>query len=74
VLLVNSLQNGKTSQARAQQTEKSLPHKLCSYTSSLCTCPACRLVWSKIRNSLYAEKAEKLIKINWFYRAEEDNR
>jgi len=31
------------------------------------------LVWSNIRNSLDAEKAEKLIKIHRFYRAEEDN-
>jgi len=30
----------KTWQACAQRTEKPLPYKLCSYTSSLCTCPA----------------------------------
>ena len=58
---------------RTANRERPLPHKLCRYTSSLCTCPASRLVWSNIKKSLYAEKAEKLIKINWFYRAEEDN-
>jgi len=33
------------------------------------------MVWygSNIRNNLEAEKAEKLIKINRFYRDEEDN-
>jgi len=45
---------------RAHSREKPLLHKLCSFTSSLCTCPANRLVWSNIRNSLYAENAEKL--------------
>jgi len=31
------------------------------------------LIWSNIRNSLDAEKAERLNKIYRFYRAEEDN-
>jgi len=31
------------------------------------------LKWSNIGNSLDAEKAEKLVKIYQFYRAEEDN-
>jgi len=31
------------------------------------------LVWFNIRSSLDAEKAEKLIKMYRFYRAEEDN-
>jgi len=30
------------------------------------------LVWSNIRNSLDAEKAETFVKIFWFCRAEED--
>ena len=63
---------------------KTTPTKLCSVTSSLCTCTASSasilcifaiydLVWSNIGNSLDAEKAEKLIEIYRFYRAEEDN-
>jgi len=58
---------------RTANREKPLQHQLCSFTSSLCTCPASsvqhvfcvlfqHLVWSNIRNSLDAEKAEKLIK------------
>jgi len=31
------------------------------------------LVWSNIRNRLDAERAEKLMKLYRFYRAEEDN-
>ena len=69
---------------RTAKREKSLPHKFCSFTSSLCAGPASSasiecifstygLVWSNIRNSFDAEKAEKLIKIYRFYRAEEDN-
>jgi len=64
--------------------EKPLPHKLCCFTSSLCACPASSasiecifstydLIWYKIRKSLDAEKAEKLVKIYQFCRAEEDN-
>ena len=69
---------------RAANREKPLAHKLRSFKSSLCTCPASsasiecifsvyRLVWPNIRKSFYAEMAEKLIKIYRFYRAEEDN-
>jgi len=69
---------------RTAEREKPLPHNHCSFTSSLCACPASSasiecifltygLVWSNIRNSLCAEQAEKLIKIYRFYRAEEDN-
>jgi len=63
---------------------RTIPHKLCSFTSSLCACPTCLssigcsfsaydLVWSKNRKSLDAEKAEKLVKIYQLCRAEEDN-
>jgi len=56
------------------QTEKPLPHNLCSFISSLYVCPASSastecifsiydLVSSKIRKSLDAEKAENLVKI-----------
>jgi len=66
---------------RTANREKPLPHKLCSFTSSLCTYPASSasvwcifsiygLVWSSIGNSLNAEKTEKLIEIHRFYRAE----
>ena len=65
-------------------TEKPLPHKLCSFTLSLRVCPASSastewifsiydLVCSEIRKSLDVEKAEKLFKIYWLCRAEEDN-
>jgi len=58
----------------AWQVEKPFPHKLCSFMSSLCACPASSpslecifstydLVWSKIRRSLDAEKAEKSVKL-----------
>jgi len=84
VLLVSSLLNGKAWQACAQQTEKSLPHKLYSFTSSLRACPASSasaqcifsiydLVCSKIRKSLDAEKAEKLVKTCRLCRAEEED-
>jgi len=64
--------------------EKPLPHKLCSFMSSLCECPASSasvecifaiydLVWSKIRKSSGAEKAEKLVKIYQLCRAGEGN-
>jgi len=64
--------------------KKTLPHKLCSFTSSLRACPASSasiecifsiydLVCSKIRKSLDVEKAEKLVKIYQLCRAEEDN-
>jgi len=54
-------------------SEKSLPHNLYSFTSSLCACPArsasvectCGLVWSNIRNGLDAEKTEKLVAWNY---------
>jgi len=57
---------------RTANREKPLPHKLCSFTSSLCACPASSasiecifsiydLVWSKIRKNLDAEKAEKQV-------------
>jgi len=80
MLLVSSLLNGKAWQPCAQQTEKPLRHKLCSFTSSLCACPASStstecifsiydLVWSKIRKSLDTEKAEKLVKIYRLCRA-----
>jgi len=84
VLLVSSLLNGKAWKACAQQTEKNLlPHKLCSFMSSLRACPASSastecifsiydLVCSKIRKSLDAEKAEKLLKIYRLCRAEEN--
>ena len=69
---------------RTANRKKPLPHNLCSFTSSLCTCPAISasiqcifsiygLVCSNIRISLDAEKAEKSVKICRFYRAEEDN-
>ena len=69
---------------RTSNREKPLAHKLCNFTSSLCTCPASsvsivhifsayHLVWSNIRNSLYAKTAQKLIKIYRFSRAEENN-
>jgi len=40
VLLASSLQSGKAWEACAQQTEKPIPHKLCSFMSSLCACLA----------------------------------
>jgi len=54
--------------------EKLLPHNLCTIMSSLCACPASSAaiecifstydsVWSNIRKSLDAEKADKLVKI-----------
>jgi len=66
------------------QAEKPLPHNLRSFTSILCACSASsaaiecifsiyNLVCSKIRKSLYAEKAEKLVKIYRLCRAQEDN-
>jgi len=69
---------------RTANREKPLPHNLCSFTSSISACPASSesvefvfptygLVCSNIRKSLDAEKAEKLIKIYRFYRAEKDN-
>jgi len=69
---------------RTANREKPLAHKLCSFTSSLYTCPASSasiertfsayyLVWFNISNSLCAEMAQKLIKIYRFSRAEEDN-
>jgi len=69
---------------RTANREKPFSHKLCSFMSSLCTCPASSasiecifsiydLVCSKIRKSLDAEKAEKLVKIYRLCRAEEDN-
>jgi len=69
---------------RTASREKPLTHKLCSFTSSLCTCSArsasierifsaYHLVWSNIRNNMYAEMVQKLIKIYRFNRAEEDN-
>jgi len=39
-LLVSSLLSNKARQACAQQTEKPFPHKLCSFMSSFCACPA----------------------------------
>jgi len=64
--------------------KKTLPHKLCSFMSSLCACPASSasiecvfstydLVWSKIRKSLDTDKAEKVVKIYRLCRADEDN-
>ena len=78
MLLVSSLQSGKAWQARPQQTEKPFPHNLWNFMSSLCACPASSastecgfstydLVWSTIRNSVDAEKVEKLVKIYWFF-------
>jgi len=69
---------------RTANGEKIFPHKLCSFTSSLCACPAssapierifliCDLVWSKMRKSSDVERAEKLVKIHRLCRAEEDN-
>jgi len=69
---------------RTANREKPLANKRCSITSSLSTCSASlasierifsayHLVWSNIRNSLYAEMAQKLNKIYQFSRAEEDN-
>jgi len=69
---------------RTTNREKPLTHKLCGFTSSLSTCPVSSasiqcifstfgLVWSNIRKSLDAEKAEKFIKIYPFYRVEEVN-
>jgi len=68
---------------RTANREKPLPHKLCSFTSSLCACPASSasmecifsiydVVCSKIRKSLDVEKAEQLVKIYRMCRAEED--
>jgi len=62
--------------------EKALPHKHCHFTSSLHALLVQHLrrdfsiyglVWFNIRNSWDAEKADKLVKIYRFYRAEEDN-
>ena len=69
---------------RTANREKPFAHKIWSFPSSLCTCPAGSasierifwayyLVWFNIRNSLYAERAQKLIKMYRFPRAEEDN-
>jgi len=63
---------------------KATLHNLCSFTSSLCACPASSasiacifstygLICSNIRKCLDAKKAEKLVKIYRFYRAEEGN-
>jgi len=84
VLLVNSLLSDKAWQACAQETEKPHPHKLHSFTWSLCASSASSpplecisslydLVWSKIRKSLDGGKAEKLVKIYQLCRAEEPN-
>jgi len=74
VLLVSSLQSGKAWQQRAQQTEKSHSHTNSAvshqiYVHALLVQHLYSvffqhmvLVWSDIRNSLDAEKAEKLIK------------
>ena len=69
----------KLARMRTANREKPLPRKLCSFTSRLCTCPASStsmqaqcifstygLAWSNIRNSLDAEKEEKLIKKKQF--------
>jgi len=66
--------------------EKPPPHKLCSFTSNLCTCPASSasiycsvffpyMIWYGPTSETVCdtEKAEKLIKIYRFYRAEEDD-
>jgi len=60
---------GKHSHSR----EKPPPHKLSTFTSSLCACPVisasveyifskCDLAWSKIRKCLDLKKSEKLLK------------
>ena len=83
VLLVSSLQSGKARQAYAQQTEKAtrtqtlqfharFVHVTCYSSASLQDIFSTHhLVWSSYRKSFYADKAEKLIKICRFYRAEE---
>jgi len=54
--------------------EKTLPHNLCSFTSSSCACPASSAsvecisstydsVWFSKRKSLGVEKADRLVKI-----------
>jgi len=73
----------KAWQTCTQQTEKPFPlHTNCSFMASLCACPASSVsierilstydlvCWSKIRKSLDAEKAEKLVKIYRLCRAE----
>jgi len=84
VLLVSPLLSGKAWQACAQQTEKNHSH-----TNSAVSCQVYvhallvqhlqfifstyDFVWSKIRKSFDAEKAQKLVKIYRLCRAEEDN-
>jgi len=48
-------------------------HALASSASIECIFSTYGLVWSNIRNSFDAEKAEKLVKISRFYRSEDDN-
>jgi len=83
VLLVSSLQSGKARQAYAQQREIAtrtqtlqfharFVHVTCYSSASLKDIFSTHhLVWSSYRKSFYADKAEKLIKICRFYRAEE---
>jgi len=63
---------------------KPLPNNFRSLISNLCVCPVSSaptvcifstyaLVLSNIKSELGVEKAEKLVNIYWFYRAEEDN-
>jgi len=69
---------------RTANREKPLPHKFCSFKSSLCACHASSayidcifsiydLVCAKIRKRSDAEKVEKLVKIYRFCRAEDNN-
>ena len=84
VLLVSSLLSGKAWQACAQQTEKNHSHTNCAvahqvYVHALLVQHQYSgffqyMVWyGPTSNNYDAEKAEKLIKICRFYRAEEDN-
>ena len=75
VLLVSSLLSGLASMCTTNR-EKPFPHKLSSFMSSLCACPASSastecifptydLLWSKIRKSLDAQKAENWLKYTY---------
>ena len=59
--------------------DKKLPNGFCEYISKLHNCPASSgsikrifstfgFVWSKVRNRLGSDKAQKLVKIYRFYR------
>ena len=69
---------------RTANREKPLPHKLCSFTLSLCACLASlasmECIFQHMRwygpssgKTLDADKADEFVKKYRFYRAEEDN-